>query len=65
MTSDRTTRDPQQLGVRLRCLDVRQELSTQPCPCRSPHPHSRLDRPVPPLPTSAVSVPAVGGLAAR
>ncbi|MGW0314048.1 DUF6207 family protein [Streptomyces flavidovirens] len=29
-TSDRTTRDPGQLSVRLRCLDVRQELSTQP-----------------------------------
>ncbi|MFC9850662.1 DUF6207 family protein [Streptomyces prasinus] len=28
--SDRTTRDPGQLSVRLRCLDVRQELSTQP-----------------------------------
>ncbi|WP_241775883.1 DUF6207 family protein [Streptomyces exfoliatus] len=28
--SDRTTRDPGQPGVRLRCLDVRQELSTQP-----------------------------------
>ncbi|MFC1230041.1 MULTISPECIES: DUF6207 family protein [Streptomyces] len=28
--SDRTTRDPGQLSIRLRCLDVRQELSTQP-----------------------------------
>ncbi|MET8114399.1 DUF6207 family protein [Streptomyces prasinus] len=28
--SDRTTRDPGQLSVRLRCLDVRQGLSTQP-----------------------------------
>ncbi|WP_437033607.1 DUF6207 family protein [Streptomyces sp. enrichment culture] len=32
-TPDRTTRDPEQLSVRLRCLDVRQELSTRPCPC--------------------------------
>ncbi|MGX1887592.1 DUF6207 family protein [Streptomyces sp. NPDC055287] len=29
-TSDPTTRDPGQLSVRLRCLDVRQKLSTQP-----------------------------------
>ncbi|MFF7856235.1 DUF6207 family protein [Streptomyces sp. NPDC007904] len=29
-TSDRTTRDPGQLSVRLRCLDARQELGTQP-----------------------------------
>ncbi|MEU8654238.1 DUF6207 family protein [Streptomyces sp. NPDC048737] len=29
-TSDRTTRDPGQLGVRLPCLDVRQELGAQP-----------------------------------
>ncbi|WP_428837225.1 DUF6207 family protein [Streptomyces coeruleofuscus] len=29
-TSDRTTRDPGQLSVRLSCLDVRLELSTQP-----------------------------------
>ncbi|MFE2280298.1 DUF6207 family protein [Streptomyces sp. NPDC059454] len=27
-TSDRTTRNPEQLSVRLCCLDVRQELST-------------------------------------
>ncbi|WP_244204174.1 DUF6207 family protein [Streptomyces africanus] len=33
-TSDRTTRDPEQLSVRLRCLDVRQELSTIPSPGR-------------------------------
>ncbi|MFF5523078.1 DUF6207 family protein [Streptomyces coeruleorubidus] len=29
-TSDRTTRDPGQLSVPLRCLDVRQELSRSP-----------------------------------
>ncbi|WP_437109392.1 DUF6207 family protein [Streptomyces sp. enrichment culture] len=29
-TSDRTARDPGQRSVRLRCLDVRQELGTQP-----------------------------------
>ncbi|MFC8424639.1 DUF6207 family protein [Streptomyces sp. NPDC057236] len=36
--SDRTTRDPEQLSVRLRRLDVRQAPSTQPCPCRRSHP---------------------------
>ncbi|MFE1795908.1 DUF6207 family protein [Streptomyces sp. NPDC059517] len=29
-TSNRATRNPEQRSVRLRCLDVRQELSTPP-----------------------------------